>query len=114
MPDQNDNTLRITLSEATERLTQAPESFVVLFTRGEFSVELYAPKHTDSQTPHEQDEVYIVAAGSGVFQRGEERISLAPSDFLFVEAGVSHRFEQFTEDFQTWVFFFGPKNNLPG
>ena len=113
MQDQNDNILRIALSEAGERLIYEAEPFMVLFRRGEFSVELFAPRGTDSQEPHEQDEVYIVAAGSGVFQRGEERVPFERGDFLFAAAGVPHRFEEFTEDFQTWVIFFGPKG-VPG
>jgi mannose-6-phosphate isomerase-like protein (cupin superfamily) len=31
-----------------------------------------------------------------------------PGDFLFVAAGVEHRFEKFTKDFATWVSFYGP------
>lgn len=113
MQDENDDTLRIALSEASERLTHELEPFIVLFRRGEFSAELYAPKGTDSQEPHEQDEVYVIAAGSGVFHRGGERVRFERGDFLFAAAGVSHRFEEFTEDFQTWVIFFGPKR-APG
>lgn len=30
-------------------------------------------------------------------------------DLLFVAAGIPHRFEEFTDDFRTWVIFFGPK-----
>jgi len=28
---------------------------------------------------------------------------------IFVEAGVEHRFEDFTDDFETWVVFWGPQ-----
>ena len=113
MQDDNDNTLRIALSEAGERLTHESEPFIVLFRRGEFSAELYAPKGVDRQEPHDQDEVYIIAAGSGVFQRGDERVRFGRGDFLFAAAGVPHRFAKFTEDFKTWVIFFGPKR-APG
>ncbi len=27
----------------------------------------------------------------------------------FVAAGVEHRFSKFSEDFSTWVFFYGPQ-----
>jgi hypothetical protein len=30
------------------------------------------------------------------------------------EAGVSHAFETFTNDFKTWVIFFGPKGGYEG
>lgn len=32
----------------------------------------------------------------------------APGDFLFVPAGVEHRFEEFTDDLAVWVVFYGP------
>jgi mannose-6-phosphate isomerase-like protein (cupin superfamily) len=47
-----------------------------------------------------------------MFYRGEERVSFHPGDFLFVAAGVSHRFEEFTDDFRTWVVFFGPQGGV--
>jgi len=109
MQDQNDNMLRIALSEARDRLIHESELFVVLFRRGDFSVELFAPRGTDTQQPHDQDEAYIVASGSGTFRRGKERVPFQPGDFLFFAASVPHRFEKFTDDFQTWVLFFGTK-----
>ena len=101
--------LKIGLQDATEQLSALPDPFIVLFKRGDFSAELFAPQDVDTQQPHQQDEVYIVASGSGLFLRGEERVSFVQGDFLFVPAGVPHRFEQFTKDFKTWVIFFGPK-----
>jgi hypothetical protein len=101
--------LKIGLQDAAQKLDEIDAPFVVLFRRGDFSTELYAPEDVDLQQPHEQDEVYIVASGSGTFLRGEERVSFVRGDFLFVPAGVVHRFEQFTKDFSTWVLFFGPK-----
>jgi mannose-6-phosphate isomerase-like protein (cupin superfamily) len=113
MPNRDD-LLRIALTEAAERLVVNPEPFIVLFKRGDFSVELFAPGGTDRQRPHDQDEAYIVASGNGMFCRGEERVPFRQGDFLFVAAGVPHRFEEFTDDFQTWVLFFGPKGGVGG
>jgi mannose-6-phosphate isomerase-like protein (cupin superfamily) len=104
-----DETLKISLQEAAERLEASSDAFIVLFQRGDFSAEFYVPREVDMQQPHEQDEVYIVAEGSGTFLRGEERVFFVKGDFLFVPAGVVHRFEQFSKDFATWVTFFGPR-----
>jgi mannose-6-phosphate isomerase-like protein (cupin superfamily) len=112
MPQRRDDHLRIARTEAAERLGNEPEPFILLFERGDFSVELYAPRGTDAQQPHDQDEAYIVASGSGTFRRGDERVPFRQGDFLFAAAGVPHRFEDFTEDFQTWVIFFGPKGGV--
>ena len=99
---------RITVAEGLSRLpTPDGKRFVKLFERGDVEVELYAPRGHDPQTPHARDEIYIVASGHGTFLCGEARTPFAPGDFLFVPAGVEHRFEDFTDDFATWVVFFG-------
>jgi mannose-6-phosphate isomerase-like protein (cupin superfamily) len=72
-------------------------------------VGLYAPRGPDDQSPHHQDELYIIASGSGWFVKGKERVPFAPEDVLFVEAGTEHRFEDFTADFAAWVIFWGPE-----
>lgn len=79
-----------------------------ILAHGSLEVRWYAPKGTDPQTPHERDEIYIVARGRGHFVRGAERIAVAAGDLLFVPARTGHRFEQFSEDFATWVAFWGP------
>jgi mannose-6-phosphate isomerase-like protein (cupin superfamily) len=112
MTQHRDDHLRIALTEAAGRLAKEAEPFIVLFERGDCSVELYAPRGSDKQQPHDQDEAYIVASGSGTFCRGDERVLFRQGDFLFAAAGVPHRFEDFTEDFQTWVIFFGSKGGV--
>ena len=62
----------------------------------------------DSQDPHNRDEVYIVNSGSGYFVVEEDRQPFGPGDALFVPAYVMHRFEDITDDFATWVIFYGP------
>lgn len=76
---------------------------------GTMTVEIFAPKETDFQTPHEQDELYVIMSGSGEFQVNGETSPFVPGDVLFVAAGVEHRFTHFTPDFATWVIFYGPK-----
>lgn len=83
--------------------------FVTLLQRGTLSVELYAPQGEDRQTPHDQDELYVVISGHGEFLNGEERHPFQTGDLLFVPAGVEHRFLNFSDDFQTWVIFYGPR-----
>ena len=76
---------------------------------GTMSLEIFAPKESDYQTPHEQDELYIVMSGTGEFVSDGVSYDFAPGDVLFVAAGVEHRFVRFTPDFVTWVVFWGPK-----
>ena len=101
---------RVTLAQALA-LLPGPEGkrFAAVFEHGSLQVEIYAPRGRDPQTPHTRDEVYIVMQGSGEFVNGEQRHSFAGGDFLFVPAGIKHRFENFTNDLVVWVIFYGPE-----
>jgi mannose-6-phosphate isomerase-like protein (cupin superfamily) len=96
-------------AQARGLLSEAGKSFVELMRHGSMSVELYAPKGRDPQQPHGQDELYIVASGSGAFSKSGDVRPFKAGDVIFVEAGLEHRFETFTEDFATWVIFWGPE-----
>jgi hypothetical protein len=54
--------LRIAHTDAARRLSSLSEPFAVLFERGDLSVELFAPREADTQSPHRRDELYIVIA----------------------------------------------------
>jgi mannose-6-phosphate isomerase-like protein (cupin superfamily) len=84
------------------------ERFVEAFSHGTLVVELYAPFVRDPQAPHDRDEVYFVASGSGEFVVAGERTGFAAGDALFVPAHAEHRFENFSADFAAWVVFYGP------
>jgi mannose-6-phosphate isomerase-like protein (cupin superfamily) len=101
---------RLTVTDALARLPGPDgERYVELFRHGTLSVELYAPRGHDPQSPHTRDEVYVVVSGRGQFLNGAERHPFGPGDVLFVPAGITHRFEEFSDDLAVWVFFFGPE-----
>ena len=81
---------------------------------GTMSLQLFAPRGEDFQSPHRQDELYVVVAGTGVFRRGDVRFPFASGDVLFVPAGEEHRFEVFSDDFVAWVIFWGPDGGEAG
>ena len=57
---------RLTVADALAKLPGPEgERYVELFRHGTLSVELYAPRGDDPQTPHTRDEVYVVVAGAG-------------------------------------------------
>jgi mannose-6-phosphate isomerase-like protein (cupin superfamily) len=62
----------------------------------------------DQQQPHCRDELYLIVSGSGRFDNGGEVQPFGPGDLIFVPAQRPHRFTQFTDDFSTWVVFYGP------
>jgi uncharacterized cupin superfamily protein len=74
---------------------------------GTMRVLLYGPRETDDQTAHTQDELYIIQNGRGQFRKGDEVGAFGPGDIIFVEAGATHRFEDFSDDFAAWAVFWG-------
>lgn len=101
--------MRLTTVNAEGVLTDATRPFVKLLEHGSLEVEYYRPVGVDLQTPHTRDEVYVIASGRGEFFCDGERQPFEPGEVLFVPAGVEHRFEDFSDDFATWVFFYGPE-----
>ena len=101
---------RLTVRDALAHLPgEGGQRFATLFEHGTLEVEVYAPRGTDPQQPHKRDEVYVVVTGTGTFFCDGRRESFGPGDFLFVPAGVEHRFEDFTDDLVVWVIFYGPE-----
>ncbi len=102
--------ISLTPTSAIALLDQHPgKEFIELFTHGSLAVEIYRPRKVDRQKPHSRDEVYVIISGTGYFINGENRQAFVPGEVLFVPAGVFHRFEDFSDDFATWVFFYGPE-----
>ena len=99
---------RLTPSTALAALAQTDKPFVLVFQHGTLEVEFYKPDGVDDQKPHPRDEVYVVVSGSGYFTVNGARRRFEPGEVLFAAAHVQHRFEEFTPDFATWVFFYGP------
>ncbi|HTC26221.1 cupin domain-containing protein [Dyella sp.] len=100
----------LTLAYAKANLPENTDGFRFYYglRHGSMKTGIYAPRRVDTQTPHKQDELYIVISGSGDFIKNEQRCRFQAHDVLFVEAGIPHRFENFTDDFATWVVFWGP------
>ncbi len=116
--------LRVTVAEAKAARNDAGRATALLLAHGSMELRWFAPKREDAQTPHDRDELYVIASGTGTFMRavdshpfddtalpiqGEERVSFGPGDALFVAAGTVHRFEEFSDDFATWIIFYGPE-----
>jgi mannose-6-phosphate isomerase-like protein (cupin superfamily) len=96
----------------------AGEHAVSLLRRGTLNAMLalgrFAPLPRPT-TPHEQDEVYVVMQGRGVFFHDGKREPFEAGDLLFVAAGIEHRFEDYTDDLAVWVVFYGPQGGeIPG
>ena len=84
------------------------ERSIELFRHGTLTVKLYAPRGTDGQNPHTRDEIYVIATGNGRFLRGG-RSHLRSGRRSVRPRREEHRFVDFSDDFATWVFFYGPE-----
>ncbi len=101
--------LKLSPDNALAKLLKENEyPFTVMMKHGSMTIEYFAPKETDTQTPHKQDEIYVIIKGHSNFYRDDERTSCKIGDILFVPAGMEHRFENFSDDFVVWVIFYGP------
>lgn len=108
MSTPSDPQWHMTLDQARSAPIPEGARSALLLKHGTLAVRYYAPKGVDPQTPHDQDEIYVVASGNGWFVNGERRHPFGPNDVLFVPANAVHRFEDFGDDFGVWVMFYGP------
>jgi mannose-6-phosphate isomerase-like protein (cupin superfamily) len=65
----------------------------------------------DSQTPHEEDEMYVVVRGSATFQAGADRWRVGQGSLIFVPAHREHRFTDIVEELVVLVFFAAPRRS---
>ena len=99
----------ITPKEALIALEKVPTEFVKLLEHGELEVEYYKPEKIDKQHPHDRDEVYVITSGHSHFILENDQYQVKTNNVLFVKAGEEHRFVDFSNDFATWVFFYGQR-----
>jgi mannose-6-phosphate isomerase-like protein (cupin superfamily) len=62
----------------------------------------------DDQTPHTEDEIYLVQAGRATLVTATGTAAVGPGSVVFVPAGEAHRFTDITEDLALVVVFAPP------
>ncbi|MGH8427268.1 MAG: hypothetical protein ACRES7_04705 [Gammaproteobacteria bacterium] len=50
----------------------------------------------------------MIRTGVGELLIDGIRNMFQPCEIFFVGSGIEHRFENFSPDFSTWIFFWGP------
>lgn len=109
MSTSSDDLVRVVSPHEAEGLERPPDNLATpVLVRHGVEVEYYAPRGIDGQTPHDRDELYVVAAGRASFVAGGRSRAVAAGDFIYVRAREAHRFEAMSGDFGVWVVFFGP------
>lgn len=100
-----DEMLRRLPLPATEKWTEGVWDLEPFEKRGVRLV-FFAPRGTDHQTSHEQDEFYFVVRGQATLTIEGESEPAMTGDAFFVPAGAEHRFMNISTDFATWAIFF--------
>jgi len=99
----------IHLADARKRIPgPAGEHAVGLFQCGTLDVALSIPITPKQQSPHTQDEIYVIVSGRGVLFHDQKRDAFEAGDLLFVAAGVEHQFVEQSADLTVWRVFYGP------
>jgi mannose-6-phosphate isomerase-like protein (cupin superfamily) len=95
------------MSELLERQAVSGQTFVEFLRVSSLSAEIYALPvgGVDLQTPHAEDEIYVVVRGRATFRAAGEERSVQPGTILYVRAGVEHRFHSIKEDLAVLVLF---------
>lgn len=99
----------ISFADAKARLSASGERNILVLKRGTLDVKLVVPVPPSPQTPHDQDEIYVILRGRGVLVHDGKREPFGPGDILFVAAGVEHHYEDFGGDLALWRVFYGAR-----
>lgn len=94
------------------RLAEA-EPWLEFERSGSLSAGLYVLQdgEADLQTPHNEDEVYVVVSGTARFVANGEPVDVAPGTVLFVPAHEPHRFEEINGPLRLVVVFAPPESS---
>ncbi len=97
----------IHLSEVDRAHKSAGEMWHEFLRVNDLSVGLYVipAGGDDPQSPHNEDEVYVILSGKGVLRAGEEEFPAEAGSILYVAKQVPHRFHDVTEELRVLVFF---------
>lgn len=96
-----------TLDEATEQTRASGERYREFLRVPSLSAAMYILPggETDTQTPHAEDEVYLVTRGTGRVTVGGEQAAVGPGSLVYVARDVPHRFHDFSDDLEILVIF---------
>lgn len=76
------------------------------FKKRNVTLVFFAPRGTDYQTFHDEDEFYFIARGTAELIVESESFECETGDAFFVPAKKTHHFENVSDDFAAWAIFF--------
>lgn len=92
-----------------DTLVTAGRRYGEVLRRPDLSAGVYrlAAGEADPQSPHTEDEVYVVLSGAAVLRGGDADLPVRAGAVIFVPAGEEHCFHSITEELVV-VVVFGP------
>ena len=95
------------LDELENANMASPRPFHVFLDKPTMSAELFElpAGGTDTQQPHDLDELYYIISGRSKFTVDEEVRDVKAGDTIFVAAQIPHRFHDIEEDLKLLVVF---------
>jgi mannose-6-phosphate isomerase-like protein (cupin superfamily) len=93
--------------EVSQEQAESGKPYLQFINEGTMSLGLYAlaAGSIDTQSPHDEDEIYYVVAGRGTIVVAGEQRPVGPGSIVFVAKEVEHRFVDIEEDLSILVFF---------
>lgn len=100
------------LDAIVEAARASGEDWQEFLRAGMFSAGIYrlAAGATDTQAPHDEDEIYVVLAGRATLEVAGESHAVTRDSVAFVAARVEHRFVEIAEDLEVLVMFAPPES----
>ena len=91
----------------SQQQVESGKPYLQFISEGTMSLGLYVltAGATDTQSPHEEDEIYYVVSGRGSIVVAGERRPVRAGSIVFVAKEVEHRFVDIEDDLSILVFF---------
>jgi mannose-6-phosphate isomerase-like protein (cupin superfamily) len=97
----------VELSAVCERRRESGRPYLEFLRVPAMSAGVYVlpARGLDPQRPHREDEIYFVTSGRSLVRIGDADEPVGPGSFVYVPAGVEHRFHSIEEELTLLVVF---------
>ena len=102
--------LEFDLTAYLEKIKNSSDYFHTFINRDSLAAGILVlqPGEEDTQTPHDNDEVYYVISGDGFLKIRDKDYKVSKDKLFFVAKDVEHYFHGNTKELKVLYFFGGP------
>lgn len=95
----------VSMADLVTELERADSDYLEVLSVDSMRVELARYPNPEPTHPHDQDELYVIQSGSGVFRVGTETHAVEPGDVVYVEQGLDHEFVEIDDEVTALIVF---------